>query len=408
MSIFKKILNLLPRRVLTYLNLVAVVVLLVTGFEVYRNSSPEWATYQDEFKRLLREKFGEAQAKGVETGVKQIYIEKLNRVDRCITCHLGVEWEGLENVQNPFKTHPRPELIDKHLFKDYGCTLCHGGQGYATTVEEAHGMVEFWDEPLLGKKLGKFYGLPDPNALMQTNCNVCHRYDRSTPGMEYINLAKELIHKYSCRACHIINGRGGAVGPDLTWEGDKFREAFAMPGIRSVFEWQFRHFMNPKDISFHTVMPNFEFSRKEAAALTMLVMSWKHREFPPQYIPGAEIVEELTPEEKRMEEMAVSGEGAFFAQKGCFTCHSVSVFNIISPTNIGPDLSFAKEDVRRRFGVALEVFLHSHPSGTMQIVLSTVFPLTREEKDKAIALLNRAWELKEEKRIPAPWERKGP
>lgn len=397
-----------PRGEKVYLNVFAIVLLVFTGYEIFHQSNPEWKSYQKEFKRRVQEKFGEAQAEGVEFGIKQIYIPKLQRVDRCITCHQGVEWEGLENAPNPFKTHPKPELIDKHLFKDYGCTLCHGGQGYATTYDEAHGLVEFWDEPLLSKKLGQYYGLPDPEALIQLNCNVCHRYDRSTPGMDYINQAKELIHKFSCRACHIINGRGGSVGPDLTWEGDKFREAFAMPGIRSVFEWQFRHFMSPKDVSFHTVMPSFEFSRQQAAALTMLVLSWKRREFPPEYIPGAEVVEERTPEEERMEKMAVSGEGAFFAQKGCFTCHSVSVFGIISPTNIGPDLTFAKEDVKRRFGSPLEVFLHSHPSGTMQIVLSSVFPLTKEEKDQAIALLNRAWELKEEKKIPAPWERPVP
>jgi hypothetical protein len=51
--------------------------------------------------------------------------------------------------------------------------------------------VAHWEEPLLSRTLGEEYTLSgDKNALMQMNCNTCHRYDRETAGATAINLAK--------------------------------------------------------------------------------------------------------------------------------------------------------------------------------------------------------------------------
>ena len=45
--------------------------------------------------------------------------------------------------------------------------------------------VEHWEEPLLGQDLGAAYSLVDNKAaLMQMNCNTCHRYDRETKGAD--------------------------------------------------------------------------------------------------------------------------------------------------------------------------------------------------------------------------------
>ena len=52
------------------------------------------------------------------------------RADRCITCHQGVNWKGFETAEQPYRTHPR-EPLTAHPIEKFGCTSCHGGQGWA-------------------------------------------------------------------------------------------------------------------------------------------------------------------------------------------------------------------------------------------------------------------------------------
>jgi cytochrome c551/c552 len=89
----------------------------------------------------------------------------------------------------------------------------------------------------------------------------------------------------------------------------------------------------------------------------------------------------------------IAAGNAFFTQKGCVQCHSVSVYGVKSAAQIGPDLSDAVNDVPRRFGKPLEEFL-ANPTGTMQMVLSSQIKLTDAEKQEAIRLIKKADELK--------------
>ena len=115
---------------------------------------------------------------------------------------------------------------------------------------------------------------------MQINCNRCHRYEKETPGAPYINRAKEVVDARGCRACHVINGRGGNLGPDLTMAGDKSPEQFnydRIRGFHSEFTWQVAHMKNPKELVPESVMPNFNFSSRDAQALSMLVITPRRR-----------------------------------------------------------------------------------------------------------------------------------
>jgi cytochrome c2 len=332
-----------------------------------------------------------------------VWVADLGRADRCITCHQGVSWPGLEKAEQPYRTHPQ-EPLKTHPLQRYGCTSCHGGQGWAIDTAAAHGEVAHWEEPLLSRTLGESYTLAtDKNALMQMNCNQCHRYDRETKGAAAINLAKRLVQEKGCRACHVVNGYGGTIGPDLTEVGDKAPEQYdfsRLSGQKSAFAWHISHFKDPRAAVEGTVMPNFNFTTEQAQALSMLVLSWRRNPLPAAYVAGTPRTDPRTAEELRAEAEMKSGPGAWFVQTGCFVCHSVSALGVKSPAQIGPDLSIAVEDVQKRFGVTIDDFLRN-PTGTMSVVLSRQIILTPEQKQVAVQKLREAFEAYQRQRAAA-------
>ena len=69
---------------------------------------PEWKYYQSEFGAIVSETFADVDPATLPSGVQQIWVEKLDRVDRCTTCHLGVGWKGLEECGTTLDHPPDP------------------------------------------------------------------------------------------------------------------------------------------------------------------------------------------------------------------------------------------------------------------------------------------------------------
>jgi cytochrome c2 len=306
-----------------------------------REKRSEWRPIQAAFPQILEQNGQVQAARNFVPGIRQLWVPQLHLVDRCVTCHLGYEWTGVlpASVREPLAPHPALPYLEAHPFLEFGCTPCHGGQGFATDRQAAHGLVEHWDAPSLGNRLAKRYGLTRAE-IMQIRCNGCHRRDEATPGMELVNRGKVLFRKNKCLVCHVVEGRGGLKAPELTYIGDKNPELFDfthVTGLHSAFNWHVQHLTHADTVSPGTAMPDFDFEPDEARALAVLLLSWRRQSFPPRYLPGVAAVVAGEPKPREAPPPPqVAGEEAgrqVFVSRGCSSCHGVG-----SGTVIGPDL----------------------------------------------------------------------
>ncbi len=171
-------------------NLALVLLLMWTMTTEY---APEWKKYQREYYRLWAAKLAEADLKSdpdlkqkllsKPLEVKQVWDAKLGITDRCTTCHMGVENPKMTDAPQPYKTHPD---IKPHSFNQIGCTVCHEGQGTATTKHAAHVMEDLEGRfgPLNEQEMG--WSRPMlPLAYVQASCNKCHNVmEAPIPGAE--------------------------------------------------------------------------------------------------------------------------------------------------------------------------------------------------------------------------------
>ena len=225
--------------------------------------------------------------------IKQIWNPQMNRTDRCITCHVGMEDPDVQvpYTQNPFKSHPKVAMMKAHPVNKIGCTVCHDGQGQATTTEAAHGWVHAWDYPMQKKRGGIDF--------TQVTCTRCHEPSALPEGTELLLAGNALFEKYGCMGCHKV-GRispdGGTQGPELSGLGSKTESLFAnthsFEHVKAVdhyehttkFQWLYQHFLDPIGVTPDnphtpdfdgTVMPNFQMSQTEAKVLSVWVQSFR-------------------------------------------------------------------------------------------------------------------------------------
>lgn len=332
-----------PLRDLNLISALSFILFLLVVASFYRQSHTEWKKYQKEFKTYLEKNISPESAAAFDISIKQIWLPEMNRVDRCTSCHLGYDQSSLKGAPEPFRSHPD---IAPHDISKMGCTICHGGQGFALKKKDAHGEIKHWPEPLLGKKMAEKYGFQDQASLIQINCNICHRRDEETAGMEIINLAKKLmIQKKKCQTCHAMDGKGGKQGADLTFIGDKPSERFDFSKIKekltaaakplSMLSWHAEHFRDPAGVVPGSQMPKMDYSEQEARALAMLMMSWKNFKLPVMLIPK-KAAEPLSPDPggQASDASPVARGKLLFESKSCSECHTIG-----QGVEVGPDLS---------------------------------------------------------------------
>lgn len=278
------------------LSLLALVLIIVA---VRQASTPSWKVYQRQYLQLEAQGEPNAVTKSAVLNtpleIHQIILPGLQRVDRCTTCHLGVDDPTMKNAPEPFRYH---EGLGPHVPSKFGCTICHGGQGLATDMKDAHGNVPFWQTPLL------------PADYVRASCGRCHKQG-DIPGVPELAEGRHLFETEGCHGCHKLNGVGGSIGPDLTEEGASERSP----------QWLENHFLTPSKVSPGSAMPNFHFTKVEARALTYYMLALTNQDM------GAFFASEpLIPSPQYGQQL--------FVEKDCIVCHSVGGVGAKS----GPDL----------------------------------------------------------------------
>ena len=152
-------------------------------------------------------------------------------------------------LPHPFSGHPRLDLfvgsLSPHKMSQFACTVCHEGQGSATTFKWAsHTPDSLGDRGDWMTEHGWFdnhhwvYPM-HPKRFMESSCLKCHhdvtelQQSEKFPEPPAPKLTKghSLIRKYGCFGCHEINGYEGPdkrIGPDMRLEPNFFAAALAL------------------------------------------------------------------------------------------------------------------------------------------------------------------------------------
>jgi hypothetical protein len=175
---------------------------------VYKAIVPEWKRTQAGYVEAAVNRGVDLQKPGTRpfrTELRQILVESKTRVDRCTTCHLGVDEEKMKGARQPFASHPG-DLLVTHPAERFGCAICHGGRGSATTYElAAHVPEEHFHDPLT------------PKLLLEARCGGCH-LGREVPDAPRLTEGRQAIEEARCTGCHDIPGYP-ATPPTIALDG---------------------------------------------------------------------------------------------------------------------------------------------------------------------------------------------
>lgn len=275
-----------------------------------KNYFSDWRHYQKSYLKLAADRQAGTLVRNFHVGIRQIWIPKLGVVDRCESCHVNLNGALVGAPGQPFRQHPQiPHTLDQ-----FGCVLCHRGQGAATSVQEAHYTTEAWEQPLL------------PARYLDSSCGQCHL--GGLEGTPRLNQGRSLLSAMGCAHCHVITQPDGNVikptddPPPLIHIAEKTSR-----------EWIYAWLKDPQAYAASATMPNFQLSDQDAADISAFLIAQSRPsaagKSSPSIIPQAQAAPADATE-------AATLYGASF----CSSCHAVqnAAGNLVGG-NFGPELT---------------------------------------------------------------------
>ncbi len=324
-----------------------------------KNYFSEWRHYQNQYLKLIRNR-GEAVTlqRHFESGIHQIWLPELGVVDRCTTCHVGMKEASLVDVSlQPFRRHP----VIPHTVDQFGCTVCHRGQGPATTDAEAHRSTLAWEQPIL------------PTRYIESSCGQCHR--NTLTGTPQLNLGRTLLTRYGCVHCHTIKlPEGGTIEPT---DDPPSLEHIADKTTR---EWIYAWLKDPQGYAVSATMPNFKFSDPDARDVSAFLIA---NSTP---MPG-----DTAPVPASPKPPDPAAGATLYGESYCASCHAVqnAAGNVVGG-DVGPELTHVGNKVKPEW---LQVWIRNpriYDAGTamphyrfndQQISVITGFLMNKSDSD---------------------------
>ena len=283
----------------------------------YKRSYVTFAENRPETRRLLAD---------FHPGLDQIWLPQWGVTDRCITCHQGIDQPSLADAATPqpFRAHS----VIAHRATEWGCVVCHQGQGLATETAEAHKATLGWEKPLV------------PTSYIQGSCGVCHHPD--IPETPRLNRGREVVTDLNCIGCHKLEARErpAMLVPDLTNIGNKTSPEWIFKWLRdprTTTDANGNVTVNGYENEEEPRMPRFRLSDSELRALSVFVGTRKSKAIE-AYRFDARVLASW----ENKPDVADQGETRF-RQMFCSTCHPLAVVRggetKIIGGDIGPELT---------------------------------------------------------------------
>ncbi|HHZ90435.1 TPA: c-type cytochrome [Candidatus Poribacteria bacterium] len=306
--------------------------------------------------------------------IEDLKFSKVPKVDRCTTCHQGIQRKDymheddngnssldpeedrnqdgiLQTVKQPFRAHPRLDLFlssdSPHPIEQFGCTSCHAGRGRGTSFSSVvHKPSSHYQE----EEWGEIHNYPTknthpdwftlhhwerpmfPTKYAEAGCFKCHAGESEIEGGEKLTLGLALIEKAGCYGCHNIQKyeERKPVGPSLTKIASKIEDE----------DWTRNWIKNPQDFRHNTWMPKFygllnnrhtdERNDQEVHAIAHYLYQ-KSSEF-------------------EMADIPVRGDAGrgetLFNSLGCMGCHQISPESSIESTDFLPTDTNARKKAK--------------------------------------------------------------
>jgi mono/diheme cytochrome c family protein len=287
--------------------IVSIVLLALLAIAPAKNYFSEWRHYQKGYLRLIRTR-GDAVTlqRHFQPGIQQIWHPELGVTDRCTSCHVGLKEASLADVgAQPYRKHP----VIPHTTEQFGCVMCHRGQGVATNAEEAHSSTLAWEQPIL------------PARYIESGCGQCHR--GALEGTPQLNQGRALLARYGCVQCHTIRMPDGSAmranqdAPSLSHVADKTTQ-----------EWIVAWLKDPQAYAASATMPNFKLKDEDIRDISAFLIA-----------NSTPLVGDTAPAIPQKSSDPTAG-ASLYGESFCASCHAVqnAAGNLVGG-NLGPELT---------------------------------------------------------------------